>query len=97
MNIATALQYNPEKPAILPIHKSDKINLFAVGLLKGQQLPKHTTRTPTLLTVLRGSIQFSIQGENLTLNTLDTYSIPVDTEHDVTGLDDCIFTLLQEK
>ena len=87
MNIAKEIIFNSEKPCTLPISKTETTNIFAVGLIKEQILAKHKTQWPTLLIVLRGTISFRINSETIILSALDTYQIPIDTEHDVTGID----------
>lgn len=97
-NIASNIEWHEERPAIFKIHHTDKINFFAVGLLKSQLLKKHSTKVPTLLTVLKGSIEFYINDDKLILNQFDTYQIPVTIEHEVLGLEEeNIFTLMQER
>ena len=98
MNILNTIAFNPEKPAVLSIRKSETINLFSVGLLKNQLLKKHKASIPSLLTVLTGSFEFRIDGDKILLNQFDTFQIPVDVEHEVEGLEERnIFTLLQER
>lgn len=98
MNIAKEIRLNKEKPQILSIRKTESANIFAVGLLKDQVLAKHKTQLPTLLIVLQGAILFRINSEEIRLSSLDTYQIPIDVEHDVTGLDEeNIFLITKEK
>ncbi len=88
MNIAKEIIFNSEKPCTLPISKTETTNIFAVGLVKEQILAKHKTQWPTLLIVLRGAILFRINSETIMLNVLDTHQIPIDTMHDVIGIDE---------
>lgn len=98
MNILEQIILNPEKPSVLPIRKSESINLIAIGLQQNQLLKKHKTAIPTLLTVLKGSIEFRISNSEIRLQQFDTYQIPVDIEHEVIGIENKnIFTLTQEK
>ena len=98
MNIASQVKFNAEKPFILSIHKTESVTIFAVGLLKDQVLAKHKTQMPTLLIVLRGTILFRINSEEIRLFTLDTYQIPIDVEHDVIGMEgENIFLITKEK
>jgi quercetin dioxygenase-like cupin family protein len=98
MNIAKEITFNTEKPFVLPIRKTETVHIFAMGLLKEQIFAKHKTQIPALLVVLRGSILFRINSEEIRLTALDTYQIPIDTEHDVTGLDEeNIFLITKEK
>ncbi len=88
MNISKEIKLNSEKPSILSLRKTGTVNIFAVGLLKDQILAKHKTQWPTLLIVLQGSVLFRINSEKMIFSALDTYQIPIDKEHDVTGLDE---------
>ena len=98
MNILKDLQFNSDKPAVLPLRKTEKINVIAVELLETQIQKKHKTSIPSLLTVLKGSFMFSKEEETIELKPFDTYQIPVDTIHEVHGLEkQNIFTLTQEK
>jgi quercetin dioxygenase-like cupin family protein len=97
MNIATSLSFAADKPAVQSILKTDKINVIAVGLLKLQMLRKHKTLIPTLLTVLRGRIEFVMGDERFVFDAFDTFHIPVNIEHEVLALEQSIFTLTQEK
>ncbi len=88
MNIAKEIKFSGEKPFVLAIRNTENTNVFAIGLIKNQVLPKHKSQLPTLLIVLQGTILFRINSEEMRLTALDTYEIPIDTEHDVTGLDE---------
>lgn len=96
-NIKENLKFNDEKPAVLSIINSEKLNLKAVGLKKGQIMSKHKAGLKSLLIVLEGKIEFSIDGEKFELNELDTYEIPVNVEHEIRGIEQSIFSLTQEK
>ncbi|MBT8195657.1 MAG: hypothetical protein KJO64_04475 [Bacteroidia bacterium] len=98
MNIIEEIKLDPDKPNILSIQKTNKINLMAVGLLQNQMLKKHKTQIPTLLTVLKGAITFYINNESMHLGAFDTLQIPVNTEHEAKGMEsENVFTLMQEK
>jgi phage shock protein E len=98
MNILKELNFNNNKPALFSVHKSDGINIVAIGLKENQTVSKHKTSLPTLLTVLKGKISFSIEGETFELFEFDTYHIPVQIEHELTGLEmENMVQLVQEK
>ncbi|WP_425639884.1 hypothetical protein ACPUEN_09055 [Algoriphagus yeomjeoni] len=98
MNILENLAFGNERPSVFPIQRTDKTNYFAIGLLQDQILKKHTANVPSLLTVIKGEIEFFINGENFLLKELDTYDIPVMVEHEVKGVTEKnIFTIVQEK
>ncbi|MCE2997865.1 MAG: hypothetical protein ACK5RG_18650 [Cyclobacteriaceae bacterium] len=98
MNIAKEITFSTVKPFVLPIRKSETVHIFAMGLMKEQIFAKHKTQIPALLVVLQGSIVFRINSEEIILSALDTYQIPIDTEHDITGVDEKnIFMITKEK
>ena len=98
MNILKELMFNAEKPAILPVKKTDKLNIFAIGLKEEQEVSKHKTANPTLLMVTQGKIRFSINNESFDLYEHDTYQIPEHVEHELKGLEYTnIVLLIQEK
>ncbi|MEP0710586.1 hypothetical protein [Algoriphagus sp.] len=98
MNILENLAFTDERPSVCPIQRTDKINYFAIGLLQGQILKKHTANVPSHLTVTKGEVEFFINGETIHLREFDTYDIPVMVEHEVKGIKEKnIFTIVQEK
>lgn len=93
-NILDKISFYPDKPSIRVIKKEKNMKMVAVGLGKGAKLDKHTTSDPALLVVLKGKIDFIINGQTIRLNEMDTYDIPVDVEHEVIGINnENIFTL----
>lgn len=98
MNILENLAFSQERPSVCPIQRTDKINYFVIGLLHDQILKKHTANGPSILTVLKGKLEFFINGETIHLKEFDTYDIPVLIEHEVKGVKNTnIFTIVQEK
>jgi quercetin dioxygenase-like cupin family protein len=98
MNILENLAFTDERPSVYPIQRTEKINYLAIGLRQDQILKKHTANVPSLLTVLKGEVEFFINGETLHLKEFDTYNIPIQIEHEVKGVKEKnIFTLVQEK
>lgn len=98
MNILKNITLSEERPGVLQVYKTDKLNLFAIALVKEQVLKKHHTNVPTMLTMLKGRIEFEIQGKVLEFGEFDIYEIPVTVEHEVKGLEnENVFTLTQER
>ncbi|SIN72919.1 cupin domain-containing protein [Algoriphagus halophilus] len=98
MNILKNIKLSEERPGVLQVYKTDQLNLFAIALCKGQMLKKHHTNVPTLLTMLKGRIEFEIEGKTFEFREFDIYEIPVTVEHEVRGVEDeNIFTLTQER
>lgn len=85
MNIFEKTDFTGDKPSVVSIKKSDKANLFTVGLSEKQVLAKHITTVPTTLVMMRGKVDFNISGETVVLREGDAYEIPVNVEHEVVG------------
>ena len=97
MNIFEKLVFGEEKPSVLIIKKSEKLNILSVGLLEKQVLAKHVTTIPATLVMLRGKVDFNISGETVVLREGDIYEIPVNVEHEVVGRDiENVFMLVKE-
>lgn len=97
MDILEAVEFNPEKPSIVIVKKSEAIKMFCVALCKNQVLSKHQARVPSLLIVLKGQIHFLIEGQIINLKEFQTFQIPVNTEHEVLGIqNENLFLLVQE-
>lgn len=86
MEILKAIEFNPDKPTVLLVKKSDTIKMFCVALCKNQLLRKHQAHVPSLLIVLKGSVDFLINGAVVTLREFETFQIPVQVDHEVRGL-----------
>lgn len=97
-NILNELSFSKEEIAKSVLHRSEKINVLAIGLTKNQVLAKHKTKIPTTLITIHGSVEFKMDGESTIIRTHDTFQIPVEIEHEVRGLDEKnAFILIQEK
>jgi len=96
MNLGTQIDFNLGKPHVVSIKKTEKLNIFAVGITEGDALKKHKSATPAVLTVLKGSVDFEINGEVHMLNQFDVFDIPVGEEHEVRAVVDSIVLLSKE-
>jgi quercetin dioxygenase-like cupin family protein len=97
MIITEALHLTDEKPAVLQIKNTERSQVIAIGLMKGQVLKKHISSIPALLVVLKGSVIFDMNGEQTTLAIYSTFEIPVNVSHEVTGVEESIFLVIKEK
>lgn len=88
MNISKDLHFEREKPAMITLLKGEHTKAFVVGLLKDQVLTKHKTMVPALLLVIDGTITFKMKSQVMLLNKYDVYSIPLDVEHEVIGIEE---------
>lgn len=97
MNIFQDLVFNEEKPSVLTIRNTDRINVIAIGLRAGQVLKKHVTPFPALLVVLKGRISFDMEGVQTEVPLSGTFDIPANVQHEVTALEESIFMVTKEK
>ena len=97
MHILEHLQFKQDKPAILPLRNSDKVQVVSIGLQQGQVLKKHVTDTPAMIVVLQGRIAFDMEGNTTELPALATFDSPPAVPHEVRGLEESIFLLIKEK
>ena len=96
-NIVENIEFSTEKANVFSIKKTAEIKYFAVALGKGAILKKHTAPVPSTLVVLKGAINFLINGEELKFKQFDVYEIPVEVEHEVVGLEEeNLFSVAQE-
>ena len=70
------------------IKKGKKMKQVAVALGKGAVLEKHITDQQAVIVIVKGKIKFNISGKDIILKESDTYDIPINVEHELTGLDD---------
>ena len=97
MEILKSIEFNPDKPTVLQVKKSDTVKMFCVALCKNQLLRKHQAKVPSLLIVLKGCVDFLINGEVVTLRELETFQIPVNVDHEVSGrFDENLILVTQE-
>lgn len=86
MNILEHSTFDADTSGIIPIKESSHIRQFAVALGQNGMLKKHKTTVPATLLVLKGEINFIMDGEEIVLGEMDVYEIPVEKEHEVVGI-----------
>jgi len=82
------LSFRNDKPTFSYIKKGKKMKQVAVALGKGAVLEKHITDQQAVIVIVKGKIKFNISGKDIILKESDTYDIPINVEHELTGLDD---------
>ena len=97
MNILQTLQLTDEKPAVLTVRNTESTNILCIGLKKGQVLKRHLSPIPAYLIVIKGTIDFELDGIATRFSELDTFEIPVNILHEVTAKEESIFLVIKEK
>ena len=80
VNLADKLTFRNDKQTTYFVKDGQNVRQVAV-------LKKHTTNIPATLIMVKGTVRFLINGEEVVLKDLDTYQIPVDVEHEVIGVE----------
>ena len=97
MNILNNLKFLDEKPGSLVIKNTEKQQILAFALKKGQLLKKHVSPIPATLVVVKGSVAFDMNNNVTELMELSTIEIPQDVPHEVKGLEESIFLVIKAK
>ena len=87
VNLADKLTFKTDKPTTYFVKDGKNVRQVAIALGEGGVLKKHTTSIPAILIMVKGTVRFLINGEEIVLKDLDTYQIPVDIEHEVIGVE----------
>ena len=87
VNLADKLTFKTDKPTTYFVKDGKNVRQVAIALGEGGVLKKHTTSIPATLIMVKGTLRFLINGEEIVLKDLDTYQIPVDVEHEVIGVE----------
>ena len=86
VNLADKLTFRNDKQTTYFVKDGQNVRQVAIALGEGAVLKKHTTNIPATLIMVKGTVRFLINGEEVVLKDLDTYQIPVDVEHEVIGV-----------
>ncbi len=77
------------------LFKSETTETLLITLEKNKLFPKHTSPRETLLIVIKGSINFNIQHEMITLKQHQIYTFQPAIEHHVTANEDSKFLIIR--
>ena len=75
--------------------KNETLEVLSITIEKGAVFPEHTSPRDAFLLVLKGSIDFHIQGSKYSLNQLEDFSFPGDLPHRVEALEDSRFLIIR--
>ena len=87
VNLADKLTFRNDKQTTYFVKDGKNVRQVAIALGEGGVLKKHTTSIPATFIMVKGTVRFLINGEEIVLKDLDTYQIPVDVEHEVIGVE----------
>ena len=83
VNLADKLTFKTDKPTTYFVKDGKNVRQVAIALGEGGVLKKHTTSIPATLIMVKGTVRFLINGEEIVLKDLDTYQISLYLEQEV--------------
>ena len=84
-------------PIMKPYYENDKTKIIAIGLKKDVVLEKHTAPCTAQILIIQGAVTFRTATFSKSIDTYETFEIPLEVEHEVIGDTDCIFLLILSK
>ena len=95
MNKNTILETVVKDLNVSKIFKTESTETLLISLEKGATFPTHTSPKEALLVVLKGSINFFIEGQNILLETQQVYTFTKDVAHYVTANENTKFLIIR--
>ena len=77
------LEYNDSKPAIQVLMETNTSKEIRIALKKGQVMKEHKTPFPIVVEIFEGKINFSVNGEILSLEKGDLIALEGNIPHDL--------------
>ncbi|WP_228547256.1 cupin domain-containing protein [Nonlabens antarcticus] len=83
-------------PVTTKIYEKNGINITAIGLARGVELIEHVVPCKVKLLVVKGEIDFNMDGQSSRLGCFESFEIPINIKHSVVGWDEAIFLLIKD-
>ena len=97
MNILKYTDFFKDRSSVFQIKKTISQQQLAVALGQGAVLENQNFSESATLIILKGEIKFSLPDVDLTFTELDFYEIPIDVEHEITGVEkENLFLIIKE-
>lgn len=95
MNKQALFGINPifGKPQGKPLFKSEGRSVVMITIGKDEILPEHISTVQTFLVVLKGRIDFFMNGEHTEISADECIEFPADVKHSVKGIENSVFLL----
>ena len=91
------LSFNENKPNITVMLESDFSKEIRIAMKKGQQMKEHKTPYPIVVQILKGNIDFGVEGKIHTLKQDDIVALEGNIPHDLTANEESIIRLSLSK
>lgn len=94
-NIAQGLEHS-EQIVFKNLFSTERSKLNAISLKREVVLPKRIAFTKTKIFVVKGEIDFNMEGKSYRLAMFDTYNVPLEEAYSIQAYNDAIFLILTE-
>ena len=91
------IKFNEIKPAVSLLLDTDFSKEIRVAFKKGQVMEDHQAPFAIIVQVLKGRIDFGVEGEVQTMNTGDIISLKPQVVHNLTAIEESIVRLSLSK
>ncbi|WP_271405911.1 AraC family ligand binding domain-containing protein [Tenacibaculum soleae] len=91
------IKFNEYKPAIALMLDTDFSKEIRIVFKKGQIMEDHQAPFGIIVQVLKGCVDFGVNGENTVLNTGDAISLKPQVVHNLTAVEESIVRLTLSK
>ena len=86
---------NSEKPVPKILWQGEKSHILSIGLRKGMLLPKHNSKIPARIVVIKGEVVYNNDNGGIPLSLYDEHEIPVEEYHWIEALDDSMMLVIK--
>ena len=94
-NIAHGLEHS-EQIVFKNLFSSESSKLTAVSLKREVILPESIAYTKTKILVVKGEIDFNMEGQSYRLAMFDTFTVPLEEIYCIQAYNDALFLVLTE-
>lgn len=81
------------KPSLTVLFETEFSKEIRIVMKKGQEVKKHTTEFPIIVSIFDGSIEFSVEDKNVKMKKGDMISLDADIPHSLLCTADSIVRL----
>lgn len=91
------LTFNQEKPSIKVLLNTDFTKEIRIAFKAGQIMQEHSTPFPIVVNLVKGSLNFGVNGKVQQLESGDLIALDGGIKHDLKAISDCVVRLSLSK
>ncbi len=96
-SILENITYKHSHPAIEILFETSFTKEIRIVFTKGQQMKKHKTFYPIVIEIVKGKIDFGVDGKKHLLNTGNLIALESNIPHDLTAMEESVVRLTLNK